>query len=79
MERTETVFAWSHHRRLHLVAPEGVLQPVDLAAIEKVVRRIDDLDRVAEVVAQLIGRPVRRRAWEPPTADFFLDVEASLG
>ncbi len=79
MEETETVFAWTHHRRLHVVAPKGMLQPVDLAVIEKLIRGIDDLDRVAAAVAQVVGRPVRRRAWEPPTADFFLEVETSGG
>ena len=28
-------------------------------------------------VAQVVGRPVRLRAWEPPTSDLFLEVEAS--
>jgi hypothetical protein len=77
-QQTDTVLVWSHGRRLHLVAPKDSLQPADLAAIEKVIRRID-LDQVADVVAQLVGRPVRRRAWEPPTSDFFLEVEARQG
>lgn len=79
MEHTETVFAWTHHRRLHLVAPTGILGPVDLATIEKLVRRIDDLDQAAEAVALVVGRPVRRRPWEPPTSDFFLEVETFQG
>ena len=37
MEHSETVLAWSLGRRLHLVAPTGVFQPVDLAAIEKLI------------------------------------------
>lgn len=78
-QQTDTVLVWSHGRRLHLVAPKDSLQPVDLAVIEKVIRRIDDIDQVADVVAQLVGRPVRGRAWEPPTSDFFLEVEAPHG
>lgn len=79
MQHTETVLAWSHGRRLHLVAAQGILQPVDVAALEKLIPGIDDLDRVADIVAQVVGRPVRLRAWEPPTADFFLEVEAPQG
>jgi hypothetical protein len=40
-----------------------------------VLRRLDDLDRVADALAQLTGHPVRVRAWEPPTSDFFIEVE----
>lgn len=79
MQHTESVLVWSHGRRLHLVAPEGILQPVDLAALEKLIHGMDDLDRVADVVAQVVGRPVRLRAWEPPTSDFVLEVEAPQG
>jgi hypothetical protein len=79
VQQTETVLAWSHGRRVHLLAPEGILHPVDLAAIERLIHGIDDLDRVADVVAQVVGRPVRLRAWEPPTSDFFLEVEAPKG
>jgi hypothetical protein len=79
MQHTETILVWSHGRRLHLVAPEGILRPVDLAAVEKLIHGIDDLDRVADVVAQVVGRPVRLRAWEPPTSDFFVEVEGPQG
>ena len=79
MEHSETVLAWSHGRRLHLVAPTGVLQPVDLAAIEKLIRKVDDLYSVADLVAQVVNLPVRRRPWEPPTSDFFLEIETSHG
>lgn len=79
MQDTETVLVWSPGRRLHLLAPKGILQPVDLAAIEKLIHGIADLDRVADVVAQVVGRPVRLLAWEPPTSDFFLEIETSLG
>ena len=77
MEHSETVLPWSHGRRLHLVAPTGILHPIDLAAIEKLIHKVDDLDIVADLIAQVVGRPVRRRAWEPPTSDFFLEIETS--
>jgi hypothetical protein len=79
VQRTETVFAWSRSRKLHLVAPAGLLEPVELAAVEKLIRGLDDLDRVADAVARVVGHPVRVRPWAPPTADFYLDVEAWLG
>ena len=79
MPNTEIVLAWSRQRRVHLVAPAGLLQPGHEAALRKVIPRLDDLDRVADAVARVVGRPVRVRAWKPPTADFFLDVEPSLG
>ena len=79
MEHSETVLAWSHGRRLHLVARTGVLQPVDLAAIEKLIHKVDDLDIVADLIAQVVNRPVRRRPWDPPTSDFFLEIETSHG
>jgi hypothetical protein len=70
------VFDWSQHRRLHVVAPVGLLAPADLDVVKGLLRRLDDLERVADAVAQLTGRPVRVRGWEPPTSDFFLEVEA---
>lgn len=79
MEHTETVLVWSRNRRLHVVSPTGLLEPVDVAAIERAIHRLDDLDRAADAVALIVGHPVRVRPWTPPTADFFLDVEASLG
>jgi hypothetical protein len=75
VDRSEMVFSWSRKRRLHLLAPTGLLAPVDVAVIERVLRRVDDLDRVADAVAQLTGHPVRVRGWEPPTSDFFVEVE----
>jgi hypothetical protein len=53
--------------------------PVNEAALRKAIPRLNDLDGVAEAVARIVGRPVRVRAWEPPTSDFFLDIEASMG
>ena len=32
MDRTEIVFVWSRTRRLPLLAPTGLLRPVDVAA-----------------------------------------------
>jgi len=79
VEHSETVLAWSHGRRLHLVVATGVLQPVDLAAVEKLIHKVDDLDSVADLIAQVVGRPVRRWPWEPPTSDFFLEIETPQG
>jgi hypothetical protein len=76
---TEIVVAWSRNRRLHLVAPQGLVGRVDEAALRKAIPRLDDLDGVADAVARIVGRPVRVRAWEPPTSDFYLDIEASHG
>ncbi len=76
MDRTEIVIVWSPTRRLHLLAPTGLLRPVDVAVIERLLRRVDDLDRVADAVAQLTGRPVRVRSWAPPTSDFFVEIES---
>jgi hypothetical protein len=75
MEHSETVFTWSRKRRLHLVAPKALLQTADLDVVKAVLRRFDDLDRVADAVALLTGHPVRVRPWEPPTSDFFIEVE----
>ena len=75
MEHAETIFPWSRHRRLHLVTPRGHLSPADLDVIKAVLRRLDDLDRVADALAQLTGHPIRVRSWEPPTSDFFVEVE----
>ena len=61
------------------VAPEGLLQPADLDVVRGLLRRLDEIERVADAVAQLTGRPVRVRGWEPPTADFFLEVEPPRG
>ncbi len=79
MAKAEIVVAWSRNRRVHLVAPQGLVGPVDEAALRKTIPRLDDLDGVADAVARIVGRPVRVRAWEPPTSDFFLDIEASHG
>jgi hypothetical protein len=75
MEHSETVFTWSRKRRLHLVTPKDLLSPADADVVRGVLRRLDDLDRVADALAQLTGHPVRVRAWEPPTSDFFIEVE----
>ena len=61
MEHTETVYAWSRKRRLHLVSPKGLLEPGDLAAVERVIHRYDDLDSAADAVARVVGHPVRVR------------------
>jgi hypothetical protein len=79
VEHTETVYTWSRNRRLHLVSPKGLLEAGDLAAVERVIHRHDDLDLAADAVARVVGHPVRVRPWTPPTSDFFLDVEAWLG
>ena len=79
MAKAEIVVAWSRNRRVHLAARQGLVGPVDEAALRKAIPRLDDLDGVADTVARIIGRPVRVRAWEPPTSDFYLDIEASHG
>jgi hypothetical protein len=75
VNHTDTVVEWTRDRRLHLVALEGLLKPADLAAVRSVAAQLDDLDRVADAIALIMGGPVRVRPWEPPTADFFLEVE----
>ena len=77
MANTDIVVAWSRNRRLHLVAPQGLVGPADEAEMRKALPRLDDLDGVADAVARIVGHPVRVRAWEPPTSDFYLDIEAS--
>ncbi len=79
MDRREIVFNWSRRHSLHVLAPEGLLSPLDVAVIGRLLRRVDDLDRVADVVAQLTGHPVRVRGWAPPTSDFFVEVESPHG
>jgi hypothetical protein len=79
MDRREIVFSSSPRRKLHLLAPEGLLSPQDVAVIGRLLRRVDDLDRVADVVARLTGHPVRVGGWAPPTSDFFVEIETPHG
>jgi hypothetical protein len=74
---TETVVPWTRGRALHVVAPQGLLRADDLAVLRVLVKRRDDLDDVADALARLVGHPVRVRAWQPPTCDFFVEVETS--
>ncbi len=61
MEHTETIFPWSRHRRLHLATPKDLLSPADLDVVKAVLRRLDDLDPVADALAQLTRHLVRVR------------------
>lgn len=74
---TETVMDWTQGRTLHLVAPKDLLRSDDLAVLRTLIKSRDDLDDVADALARLVGHPVRARSWEPPTSDFFLEVETS--
>ena len=79
MTQTETVISWSHSRRLHVMGPPAGLSGPELAAVRHVVTRLDDLDQMADAVARIVGRPVRVRAWQPPTSEFFpRDVAARV-
>lgn len=74
---TETVVEWTRGRTLHVVAPKDLLLSDDLAALRTLIKSLDDLDAVADALARLVGHPVRAQPWEPPTSDFFLEVETS--
>jgi hypothetical protein len=56
MAKAEIAVAWSRRRRVHLVAPQGLVEPVDEAALRKALPRLNDLDGVAEAVARIVGR-----------------------
>jgi hypothetical protein len=75
MTHTETVISWTRSRRLHVMGPPVGLSGPELTAVRHVVARLDDLDRVADALARIVGRPVRVRAWQPPTSDFFLEIQ----
>jgi hypothetical protein len=75
---TETVMEWTRGRTLHVVAPKDLLRSDDVAALRTLIKSVEDLDDVADALARLVGHPVRARPWEPPTSDFYLEVETSV-
>ncbi len=75
MTQTETVISGTRNRRLHVMGPPVDLSGPELTAVRHLATRLDDLDQVADAVARIVGRPVRVRAWQPPTRDFFLEIQ----
>ena len=76
--RTDTIIEWTANRRLHVVAPSGLLPAEAVQILRRFAKDQDDLDVIAEAAARLLGHPVRARPYQAPTADFVLEVETPL-